>query len=187
MHGSKPPVLDLRLFRGQIWPRRRQLVSSWAPYISMMLAILVSLALPFLPAASTKISDAASHGLTFSSISVGACFTSLVLSLGLPGARRLRDWSRRRGALEGKSVLSDLVFVLVWAGLSQLSLIFVCVFAMLFGGDLEMAPVGMYLSHFVTLIAGMFAFFYAVFELVIVIQTLSQIGVIIIAEEQRCS
>lgn len=144
----------------------------------------MAFALPTLPGASMRIADIAGYGLTFASISIGACFSAIVLSIGLPGTNRLHQWSRRKGITPGKSSLSDLIFVLVWAALWQVVLVVTCVTAVALGGELGLAaPDGAY-PHFVGLVVGFFVFFYCVFELFIVIQTLSQVGVMIITEER---
>ncbi|MGC3954340.1 MAG: hypothetical protein QM804_08850 [Propionicimonas sp.] len=175
---------DLRLVRGQVAPRLGQLAKSWPPYLALACGLALAAALPWLPSANAPISEVVGFGFTFASISVGACFSSIVLALGLPGAERLRTWSRRNGITPDKSALSDLVFVLVWAALSQVALIVVCVLALAVGGPYPLAPSGMTPTHFVGLVLGLMVFFYAVFELVIVVQTLSQVGVVIIAEER---
>jgi hypothetical protein len=61
----------------------------------------------------------------------------------------------------------------------------VCVLAELFGANLPVAPPGMIPTHGVGLWLGLSAFFYALFELVVVVTTLIQMGVLIIAEEQK--
>lgn len=175
---------DLRLVRGQIAPRLGQLVTSWPPYLALICGLALAVVLPGLPSANTPIAEVVGYGFTLASISVGACFSAIVLSLGLPGAERLRTWSRRTGTTPDKSALSDLVFVLVWAALSQVALIVVCVLALAVGGPYPLAPAGQAPTHFAGLLVGISVFFYAVFELVIVVQTLSQVGVVIIAEER---
>lgn len=175
---------DLRFLRGQVLPRRRQLLRSWAPYAALVSALGITFALPVLPAATMRIMDAAGYGLTFASISMGACFSAIVLSIGLPGTSRLRLWSLRNGVTPGKSALSELIFVLVWAALWQVLLIVTCVVSVAFGGGYPLgAPAAAY-SHVFGLVVGFFVFFYCVFELLIVIQTLTQVGVMIIAEER---
>jgi hypothetical protein len=175
---------DLKFVRGQILPRSHELLGSWAPYAAFVSGLALALALPALPAANMHIMDAAGYGLTFASISMGACFSAIVLSIGLPGTNRLRLWSLRKGATPGKSALSELIFVLVWAALWQVFLIITCVIAIAFGGDYPLgAPSGAY-PHMVSLILGLWIFFYAVYELLIVVQTLTQVGVMIIAEER---
>ena len=158
---------------------------SWVPLAALLLGGAVTAVAPGLPVGVMPISTILSNGFTFASIAMGACISAIVLSLGLPGAERLRRWAREPGTLPGKSALSDLVFVIVWAALAQLLLIMVCVAALLFGGDLPLAPSPMIPSHAFGLWVGLAAFFYAVLELFVVVTTLLQMGVMIIAEEQR--
>lgn len=178
---------DLHLLRGQVWPRRREILRSWVLWLSSGVAILLGLSIHDLPGADLTISSVATFGITYAGISAGACFTAIVLSLGLPGAERLRSWARKNGVTEGKSALSDLVFVLTWAALAQIVLIVACSLALAFGGDIQLSPSGVSIGHIAALIVGLFVFFYAVFELVIVLQTLVQISVVIIAEERKDS
>lgn len=81
---------DLRLVRGQIAPRMGELVTSWPPYLALICGLVLAAAIPRLPSANTPIAEVVGFGFTFASISVGACFSSIVLALGLPGAERLR-------------------------------------------------------------------------------------------------
>lgn len=176
---------DLRLVRGQILPRLPKLLASWVPVSAALFGGALTFLLPQLPAASLPISSAVANGVTFASISMGACVSSLVLSLGLPGTRRLRRWALMKGDTKDKSALSDLIFVLVWAALAQIALLFVCIAAFVFGSDQPLAPQGMLPSHRLGLFIGLTAFFYALFELLVVVQTLSQMGVLIIEEEKN--
>lgn len=174
---------DLQLVRGQIWPRRHQIAVSPVLLFALLAGVFTSLIAGSMPAGTLKISDVVTNGFTFASISMGVCVTSLVLSLGLPGTKRLQRWARIPGLLPEMSALSDLIFSLAWAALAQLGLIGVCVLASLFGGTLPLAPPQISPVHWLGLATGLFVFFYALFELAIVVQTLVQIGVLIIAEE----
>ena len=175
---------DLHLFRGQVAPRWREILLSWVTFGAIGAGVASALVAPLLPVADLKISAIVSAGFTFASISMGACISGLVLSLALPGAERLRNWARLKGTTPGKSALSDLIFTLAWAGLAQVALVITCVLATLLGGDLQVSPSNAWLSHRIGLAAGLLVFFYAVFELVVVIQTIMQIGVIVIIEER---
>lgn len=184
MVDQRADELDLRLVRGQILPRWRQVVRTWETLIAAVPAILLASFSQFLPSAELPIDSIAYLGFTFAAISTGAGFSAIILSLCLPGADRLHRWSNQPGTLENKSALSDLVFVLVWSTLIQVSLVACCALATAFGGDLSFAPPGMSNVHRISIGAGMFVFFYAIVELVIVVQTLCQVGVVIIAEER---
>ncbi|WP_147793968.1 hypothetical protein [Cellulomonas sp. Y8] len=176
---------DLRFVRGQVWPRRREIIAHPAFGLAGASAVVVALAVDHLPVGGMRINELADIGFTFAAIAFGACVSATVLSIGLPGARRARLWSRAAGSVPGKSALSDLIFVLAWASVCQFVLIVTCSLAVAFGGDIDVAPAGMLTSHRVALALGLFSAFYAFAELLIVILTLSQIAVVIIAEEQR--
>ena len=176
---------DLFLVRGQVLPRLRRLVLDWVPALALGVSVGLALLLPRLPGAVLPIREAAGVGVTFASIAMGACIAATVLAVGLPSPERLRRWANLRGSTPGKSALSDLVFVLVWASLAQTALIATSVLAMAFGNDLPLAPTGMSIFHAFGLWLGLFVFFYALFELVVVVQTLSQMAVMVIAEEQQ--
>lgn len=175
---------DLSLVRGQVAPRARQLLLNSTSLFAAVFAVIVAGAIDRLPIGSMKISDVVTNGFTFASITLGACFSAIVLSLGLPGAERLRKWSSLEGTTKSKSALSDLVFVLVWAALSQVAVIITCAAALIFGGEHALGPTGMHIPHRVGLFLGSFVFFYALLELIIVVRTLSQVGVVIIFEER---
>lgn len=181
---SSSPV---RFWRGQVWPRRREIVREWPPYVAALaFAITSSLLAPVLPAGSLTIVEVATTGLTFASIAVGACATAVVLALGLPGGDRLRRWAKHDTKAD-MNALSDLVFALVWAALAQLMLIVVCVVAMLFGGEGPLAPSGLSWTHWIGLAVGLLVFYYALFELFVVVNTLSQVGAVIAEEERRAA
>ncbi|KQR20074.1 hypothetical protein ASF79_10755 [Agreia sp. Leaf335] len=116
---------------------------------------------------------------------MGACIAAIVLALGLPGAARIKRWARLPGTTKNKSALSDLIFVLVWATLCQIGLVGTCVIALALGGPIALAPANITWSHSLGLALGFSTFFYAVAELFVVVQTLSQMGVVIIDEEQK--
>lgn len=174
--------IDLTL-RGQIWLRRRRLLRTWQPYVAAAVAVAIAIGASALPSSSLAISEVASTGFAYASITVAACISAIVLALGLPGGDRLRKWARH-GTSADHSALSELIFVLVWGGIWQLLVIVVCSLALLFGGDGPLAPFGMSLSHWIGLIGGLWVFSYALLELFVVVETLWQIGAVIVSEER---
>lgn len=167
----------------QVWRRRKTLLATWQPYVSAVAAAAAAYGASVLPSSSMTISSVAAIGFAYASITVAACVSAVVLSLGLPGADRLRKWARH-GATADKSALSELVFVLVWACIWQLLVIVACVLALLFGGDGPIYPPGASIVHAIGLTFGLWVFFYALFELFVIVETLWQIGAVIIAEER---
>ena len=178
-----PNVDALHLVRGQILPRLPGLLRSSTFWLSVASAILLTLVAQHTPFGTLSIREVIDGTLTYASISLGACVSATVLALGLPGTERIRRWSTVSGSTPGMSLLSDLVFVLTWAALAQIALILTCVVSLVLGGELPIAPRDWKETHAIGLLAGSIAFFYALFQLLVVVQTLLQIGVVVIAEE----
>lgn len=178
---------DMKLWRGQIFPRRRLILRSTQLCGALIMAVIFSLAVPYLPASALKVSEIAAAGLSFAAISLGGCFTTCVLALALPGDRRIKEWATTEGEVAGSSAYSDLIFALIWASLAQLVLIAGCVIAMAVGGEnpvfADSAPCWQLLSVFL----GLAVFMYAALELYTVIKTLMQIAVVIMREEKNTS
>lgn len=153
---------------------------------ALVVAVIATIGVIVLPVRSVPIADIAGVALTYASISLAACLSGLVLSLALPGEQRLRRWARMKSARSGKSLLSDLVFTFFWASCCQLGVLLICFAAIMFGGPLLIGqPQPLPLSHVVGLSLSLFAGFYSVAQLFVVLQTLVQVGVLVILEEQQ--
>lgn len=175
---------DLKVGRQQIMPRLRQILVSWSSLVAIVAAVITTIGTSLLPARGLPITTVAGIGFTYASISMAACISGLVLSLALPGESRMRKWANMGGAVDGKSLLSDLLFSFFWAACCQLAVLLVCVLATIFGGPLLIgSPSPLPLSHVLALGAALFVFFYAVAQLYVVLQTLVQVGVLVILEE----
>lgn len=176
----------LHVLRGQAVPRWRIVAYSWQPYAALALGVVAAVGVQFLPSRDVAINEFAGHGLTVSSISVSACLTGLVLSIALPGSERIANWAKMPGPTDGFSVLSDLVFTFFWAGCSQILAVLVSISALFFGADLSIgSPHPLRWTHWVALGSSFTIFAYALLQLLVVFQTLVQVGALIIAEEQR--
>lgn len=173
-----------KLFRGQIVPRRTQLIRAWQFYVAMILALLIAFLIHRLPLADITVKELSTVGFTFASIALSGCFTTTVLAITLPGENRIRKWMEIESRIhEGSSAYLDLIFVIIWAAICQMILIAVCVLALLFGGGSliwhEAAPCW---QRF-TVLAASFVFFYALNELYTVIETLFRISYVLMHEE----
>jgi hypothetical protein len=175
--------IDLRLFRGQIAPRLKSIILSVNSFCSFALAVIVSFIAPHVPGGQLPISSLVNIGFTYASLATGVCVSALILTFALPGETRLRRWAKLEGETEGKSALSELIFVCAWSALAQLGVLATCILATLFGGDIPVAPSGATALHQIGLASGLTSFFYASGQLIVVIQTLVQVGVVVIAEE----
>lgn len=176
---------DLRIVRHQLLPRWKQVVLSWSTAFAVILSIATTVAAAMLPVRGMPIASVAGIGLTYASISMAGCVSGLVLALALPGSSRLRKWARMAGTTPNKSMLSDLIFSFFWAACCQLSVLFVSLLATAIGGPLLVgAPSPLPILHVVALIASLFVFYYALAQLYVVLQTLVQVGVLVILEER---
>ncbi|MEY8579205.1 hypothetical protein AALI21_13040 [Corynebacteriaceae bacterium 6-324] len=176
---------SLKLFTGNIVPRIRLIFKDNGLRVSFALALLLTFVVDKLPIAEMEVSSLAGLGLSFASISLGACFTTAVLALSLPGHNRIRAWSRKNGEISTSTALSDLLFVITWAALSQVLLILTCAGAIVVGGDLKVFPSGAFFWQRISVFCTTWVFLYAVSELLIVISTLNQVGNVIVHEERR--
>ncbi|MDO5374060.1 MAG: hypothetical protein Q4F10_11450 [Corynebacterium glutamicum] len=176
---------SLNLVCGQILPRLPNIIKYKGLWATSILGLSLAAGISHLPVALMNISALAAVGLSFASISLGACFTTAVLTLSLPGNDRLRKWSNIDTRPMGSTVLSDLLFVVVWAALIQVLLICTCAIALVFGGDLLVFPATAPWWQRLEIFWSGWVFFYAVTELGVVISTLSQVGSVIIHEERK--
>lgn len=176
--------LALHMWRGQIRPRAWSIILSWPTGVAAIVTALVVTALPGLPSASAQIDAAATIGLNVAAISMGACISALVLSLALPGEKRLREWARLDNS-NGRSQLEQLLFTYFFAASCQVVTIFACVASMLFGSGLQLVASEMTPSHYLGLMGGFFVFFFGTAQLWVVLQTLMQTGVLIIVGERK--
>lgn len=176
-------LTDFKLFRGQVLPRWKLIICSWHVKASLALSILMTLLIPHLPFSILKVNEVATIGLSFSSISLGGCFTACVLALALPGEERIQKWPRAKGEIKRSSDYSDLIFVLVWSSLAQFSLIITCVVALLAGGTNMVYPPAAPFYQYLSIGTAALIFNYAALELLTVINTLMRVGIVIMLEE----
>lgn len=176
-------TIQLSFWR-QIHFRGNKLVKTWQPYGSFAIAFLITMIVQHSPASKLSISSVAATGFSYASITISACISAIVLSLGLPGEDRLRKWALH-GSEANKSALAELLFVFTWACLCQLFVIIICVLSFVFGGDGQVLPPKASFTHNFLLFASLLIFFYALFELFVIIETMWQIGAVIIHEERK--
>lgn len=174
--------LALKLFDGQVKPRLRMMLCEYHFWVALFAAGLLSISLPSLPAAELAVHEVASAGLTFASISLGACIATCILAVALPGEARLRKWASTQGEIQSSSQYSDLVYVIVWAAIMQFSLILTCVVALIVGGERQVFPQGAPRYQYLSVWVAMTIFLYSAIELLEVLKTLMKVSVVITFE-----
>ncbi len=135
---------------------------------------------------STSISEASDFGLNYAAFGFGACVTGAVLAISLPGRERIRQWAQTP-TNDGFSAFSDLVFALTWSAMAQLAVLVVCGLSMVIGGDEQLLPMNPKDSHTLLLGASLAVFFYGLTQLVVLVQTVSQLDTLIDLQERTSS
>jgi hypothetical protein len=172
---------DNKLLRGQVLPRARELLldKQWFGVIPVAIAFCAAFSSSL--AKDLVINDVALAQVSVASLSFGACVTGTVLSLTL-SAERARAWATtRRNPTARFSNLSDLVFVFIWSAFCQLAVVFAAFAAIAVGGHRLIYVPNPGLGERVLLFADVLVTTYAFFQLVSVLRTLLQIGVVNIA------
>lgn len=178
----------LHFYRGQVKPRLWSDCFTWKSLIwSLLVATPLFLAVLASNDHSLQVYEAASLGISFASISFGACLTVAVLAIGLPGAQRVRRWANTDTAFGTSNAYTRLLFNLLWAALAQLALILVAVLNAALGGNALVSPAHLLSWHSVILFGSLLWFGYALLELIHVLLAVSQIGVVIVREERHAA
>ena len=175
----------VHFWRGQVWGRRGRLLKDSSLWVALAFGGLVTWLVNTSPGGDLEIADVGGAGLSYAAIAFGACITGIVLVLSLPSEQRVHRWATTGMKDSPFSHYSDLVFVLTWSAISQLSVILLSLGGYLFGGHIEMAPDDPRTSHVVALFGCMFVAVYAFLQLFTVVSTLSQIAFVTIDEFGR--
>jgi hypothetical protein len=172
-------------WRGQVWGRRSKLITDPTLVLALAVGSILTVTAPLLPVSGLLIPDLATAALTYSSIAFGACITALVLAVSLSPIERIKKWSME--ALTGSefSHYSDLVFVLTWSAIAQLTVIAFGLGAFFLGTGIPIVPDSPRPSHWLLLWASCVIFVYAFLQLLTVVSTLSQIAYVTIDELQK--
>lgn len=172
----RPPTPN-DYWRGQVWPRRRGLLTDPVLWIAAALGVACTVATPRLPVAHVTISTVAGFILAYAALSFGACVTGAVLALTFPDESLRRQWTTERNAA-GFSHYSEIIFVFTWAGIAQILVVIEAVCCFILGGNLIIWPPSPSISHVGLLVAAYVFGFYAILELFTVLFTVSQVGVV---------
>jgi hypothetical protein len=176
---------DIHYWRGQVWPRRRQLLTDRTLILAICGGALLTALAWHQPLGKAKISDLAGAELAFASISFGACVTGAVLALTLSPRDRISEWAGI--VLPGKrfSIYSDLMFVFTWSAVSQLGVIVAAGLGFFLGGDGSIGPSRPRWSHIALLSLNCTIIIYALAQLFTIIATISQLAVVLTVEKTR--
>ena len=175
---------DNKLIAGQVAPRARSLVrdKQWwfiAP-VWLVFYVLASQS----QASALAIKDVALAEISMASLSFGACVTGLVLSLTINSDRSAK-WARSGRAGSSFSHLSDLIFVFAWSAMAQLVMLASAFTSLLLGSRSFVYVRDEAISHRILLAIAVLVACYAFFQLISVLRSLVQIGVVTINDVIR--
>lgn len=176
-------------WRTHVLGRRRELVRDRAVWIGLALALLTVLIAPALPLADMPVPDLANIGLLYAALSFAAAIAGVGIAFGVPGADRIRHWSKLQSKKSRFPVFSNLAFVFTWAAMVQVGVVVVSFLAMAFGRGSTVIPAGVpFLEaplHYISLFLSIWLWWYALFELTAVIRTVMAVTSAIVTEEAK--
>lgn len=171
-----------KFWRGQVLPRSRQVFWNKRVAMSLTAAAIAPIVAGVAPVKDLGIQVLATAWLTYAALAFGACVTGAVLVLTLPSKEQTRIWATTaRSDKATHSNLSDLLFVFTLSALLQLAVAATCGLAFVLGGDLPVWPDNVYVTHALLLSMSILLVAYALLQLIVVVRTISQIGVVLIA------
>lgn len=174
------PASHARYWRGQVWPRRARLFAHRRVALALLAAVATAALAPMLPLRHVTVTDLATAGLGFAALAFGAAVSGSVLVLTAP-APELKDWAKTGSPGSDHSDYSDLIFAFTWSAMAQIGVVIVCVLGLVFGGGRQVASAGAWPVDYVWLGLAATVFYYAVAQLIVVVETISQIAFVLIA------
>ena len=172
----RPPTA---YYLGQVVPRLRKILWHWTFVLTIMASICLYFCARWTSFGDVSIASLRSNLTAYAALSFGASIGSCVLVLTLPNRDFIRAVSLHK--LEGSchSSYSDLLFVFTFSAMAQLATIGAVVAMYGLGGTEQVLADHASLSHHVLLILAVVVVVFSVLRLVLVVTTLSQLGVVI--------
>ena len=176
---ATPPRSPNKYYWGQVVPRLRKILGHWTFVLTIMASICLYLCAHWTSFGDVSIASLRSNLTAYAALSFGASIGGCVLILTLPNRDFIRTISLHK--LEGSchSSYSDLLFVFTFSAMAQLATIGVVVAMYGLGGSEQVLADHTSLSHHVLLILAAVVVVFSVLRLVLVVTTLSQLGVVI--------
>jgi len=165
-------------WRGQVAPRRDRLLRDGYAAWALGLALVGTVAVWSLPVRSVPIATVAGAALAYAALSFGACVTGAVLALTIGSPIQRHTWATTAPPGTHFSHYSELVFVFTWAALAQLGVVVAAFLGFILGGDTPIAPSSPLISHVLLTFPALTVGIYAVLEIITVVSTISQLGVV---------
>lgn len=176
---ATPPRPPTAYYLGQVVPRLRKILCHWTSVLTILASICLYLCARWTSFGDVPIASLRSNLTAYAALSFGASIGGCVLVVTLPSRDFIRTVSLHK--LEGSchSSYSDLLFVFTFSAMAQLATIGVVVAMYGLGGSEQVLADRTGLSHHVLLILAAVVVVFSVLRLVLVVTTLSQLGVVI--------
>ncbi|HEY6730104.1 MAG TPA: hypothetical protein VI039_03670 [Solirubrobacterales bacterium] len=168
----------------EVWPRRRDIVRGSELWIALAGALLLAHCASGWGIANTQVGEVVTVALAYAAVAFGFCLAGLTVALTLPNDGFVRELAtkepsaaqvKRKGRVP--NAYSDLIFVFSWTAVAHWVVIVVGLLVLIeagYGTRLVFGDFG--LDEKIRL--GLLSFFllYAVFQFLITLITLSQVG-----------
>lgn len=179
---SHPPT---RFYRGQVTPRRKKIVGHWTTKLTAATTALIYGGARWTSFGDVPIDSLRATITAYAALSFGASISGCILILTLPSREFIRTVGLHK--LEGRrlSSYSDLLFVFTFSAVTQLWTIGAVIGMYGLGGTEMVLPAGARLTHHALLVLATTVVIFSVFRLLVVVTTLSQLGVVIEAAAVR--
>lgn len=171
-------------FSKEVWPRRREILRGSELWIALIGALLLSHCAPNWGIASTQVGEVVTVALAYAAVAFGFCLAGLTVALTLPNDGFVRDLATKKPSeaqikRKGRDAnpYSDLLFVFSWTAIAHWLVIVIGLLVLVEAGYSSQLVCGDFgLDERVRL--GILSFFllYAVFQFLITLITLSQVG-----------
>ncbi len=185
-----------RFFRDEVAPRWSSILWKSELWIAALLGIAAGLFGDGIPLGHAKVGDVISSVLTYSSIAFGFCLSGLTIVLAMPDGEFVRRLATSRLPNQERDAYSDLLFVFSWTAVAHWIDVAGAIVLLVFCGfdELIFPPCKVSSKFFcllgfhftisgcagaerrITVAIATFSIAYAVFQFLITLITLAQVG-----------
>jgi hypothetical protein len=168
----------------EVWPRRKDVVGGSELWLAVGGALMLSLFASKWGIAATKVGELVTVALAYAAVAFGFCLAGLTVALTLPNDGFVRDLAtkapseaqiKRKGRVP--NAYSDLLFVFSWTAIAHWIVIVVGLLVLVEAGyDTQLICGHFNLDEKIRLALLAFFLLYAVFQFLITLITLSQVG-----------
>lgn len=172
-------------FSGEVWKRKKLIICTRYTLVSLMLGVATTFFVHILSGGSISIKEIASYGITYAAFSFAACITAVTLFLSLPNRDTVIALVTVIDGKTNSTAYYEMIFVPLWAAVTQLTMVLICAINILFGGDLSVAVDNAYFTHHLMSVVSFSIFYYSILELGITIGMFSNVAKIVIKSVEQ--